>query len=257
MYASKSLFLIAAAAVALTAAEAPYAGKWKMNPAKSDFGETTVTYEQLNSGEIQGTADGLTFKFKTDGKDYPNPWGGTGAWKSVNANTWTVEQKINGKLVTTDTMTVSADGKTLTVNSKGTKPNGEAIDDTTVMQRVSGASGLFGKWKTKNLKSSSPSVLELTPVGTDGLTIKVVDVNMTCECKFDGKDHACSGPTLGAGWTVVLSKSGANGFEMTSKKDGKALYKSTYAVSADGKTLTESGGATGTAEKYKAVYDKQ
>jgi hypothetical protein len=25
----------------------PYVGKWKMNPAKSNFGETTVTYEAL------------------------------------------------------------------------------------------------------------------------------------------------------------------------------------------------------------------
>jgi len=35
------------AAVTVAAADRPYLGKWKMNAAKSDLGETTVTYEQL------------------------------------------------------------------------------------------------------------------------------------------------------------------------------------------------------------------
>ncbi len=257
MYYPRTVILLFAAAAALLAADAPYAGRWKMNPAKSDFGQTTVTYEQLPSGEMQATADGLTFKFKTDGKDYPNPWGGTGAWKAVNAATWTVEQKINGKLITTDTLALSSDGKTLTVNSKGTKPNGETMDDTTVLERVSGGPGLAGKWKTKNMKTSSPDVMELTPSGTDGLVIKIVDLGLSCDAKLDGKDYPCSGPTVAAGWTVTLAKSGPRGFDMTTKKDGKALYKSTYSVSSDGKTMTESGSATGVNEKYKTVYDKQ
>ena len=29
------------------AADAPYAGKWKMNTARSNFGDTTMTYEQM------------------------------------------------------------------------------------------------------------------------------------------------------------------------------------------------------------------
>jgi hypothetical protein len=35
------------AAVTVAAADRPYLGKWKMNAAKSDLGEPTVTYEQL------------------------------------------------------------------------------------------------------------------------------------------------------------------------------------------------------------------
>jgi hypothetical protein len=44
---------------------------------------------------------------------------------------------------------------------------------------------------------------------------------------------------------------------MTVKMNGKVLYKTGYAVSGDGKTLTESGGATATSEKIKVVYDHQ
>ncbi|HXK07669.1 MAG TPA: hypothetical protein VMS37_35075 [Verrucomicrobiae bacterium] len=246
-----------AVALALFAAEAPYAGKWKMNPAKSDFGQTTITYEQLSSGEMQATADGQSYKFKPDGKDYPDPFGNTAAWKSVNATTWETIWKLKGKVLTTDTLTLSPDDKALTIHTKGTKPNGEAIDDSVTFTRVSGGPGLAGKWKTKNLQSSSPSVIELATSGSDGLTFKMVDMGLTCENKLDGKDYPCTGPTLSSGWTLALSKSGARGLDMTVKMNGKLLYKMTYSVSADGKTMTESGSATATNEKFKVVYDRQ
>ncbi len=218
-----------AAAIAIAATDLPYAGKWKMNPAKSDFGELTITYEQLPSGEMQATVDGQPYKFKIDEQEYPALFGSTAAWKSLGPNSWQTTWRMKGKVLTTDTSTLSADGKTLTVNSKGTKPNGEAIDDTATFERVSGGPGLSGKWKTKNMKSSSPNVLELTP----------------------------SGATLGPGWTVALAGDGPRAFGMTVKNSGKVMYKMAYSVSADGKTLTETGGSTATNEKIKVIYDRQ
>jgi len=114
------------AATTLAAADLPYAGKWKMNPAKSDFGGTTIAYTNLPSGEWEATMDGQTYKFKMDSKDYPDPFGSMAAWKSIDANTWQMTSKLNGKVLTTDTLKLSADGNSLTVTSKGTKPNGEA-----------------------------------------------------------------------------------------------------------------------------------
>jgi hypothetical protein len=54
-----------------------------------------------------------------------------------------------------------------------------------------------------------------------------------------------------------MTKSGARGLDLTVKRDGKQLYKVAYTVSADGKTLTETGGSTLTNEKVKVVYDRQ
>jgi hypothetical protein len=227
-----------------------------MNPAKSDFGELTATYEQLPSGEMQATSVGQSYKFKFDGKDYPDPFGNTAAWKSLSSTSWQTTWKVNGKVLATDTLTLSPDGKTLTVNSKGTKPNGETLDDTAVFERVSGGPGLAGKWKTKNMKSSSPSVLEFAPKGADGLAFKIVDMDMACDSKLDGKDYPCSGPTLAPGWTVALTSSGPRGLDMTVKNKGKVVFKMAYTVSADGKTLTETG-ATAANEKTKVVYDRQ
>ena len=185
------------------------------------------------------------------------PWGNTAAWKSIDSRTWEVTNKANGKVVSTDTLTVGADGKTLTIDSNRIKASGETSKDVMTFQRVSGGPGLAGKWKTKNLKMSSPAVLALTPSGPDGLTLTFVDENANCAAKFDGKDYPATGAMWPSGWTCALAKSGARAFDVTWKKDGKPMYKGTFTASGDGKTITEVGGAAATAEKIRVVYDRQ
>ena len=249
--------LLLLAAGTLIAADPPYAGKWKFNPAKSDFGEATVTFAQTPSGEMQVTADGQSYTFKTDGKDYPAFFGATASWKQIDANTWETTDKLNGKVTGVNTIRLSPDGKALTMESKGKKPNGESFDDTTVYQRVSGAAGIAGNWKTKNIKVSSPGLMEFVPEGADGLTLNILDQNATCKARFDGKDYPISGPQMPPNFTLAFKKTGPQSFDMSVKNNGKPAYMSTYTVSADGKTLTENSSAVGVSEKYKVVYDKQ
>ncbi len=253
---SRIIFLGLAASLAMAAADLPYAGTWKFNPAKSDFAGATVTYTASPSGEWRATADGNTYKFKLDGNEYPDGMGDTAAWKNVDASTWQTVWKVNGRVLGTDTLKVGTDG-VLTVNTKGTKPNGEALDDTTTYQRVSGGPGLAGKWKSKGMQSGSPEVVVLTATGADGLSYKVPSLDLTCDGKVDGKDYPCTGPTMAPGFTATLTKSGARSFGVTVKKDGKPLYRYEYSVSADGNALTASGGAIATKEKVKVVYDRQ
>ena len=248
---------ILAAGVSLAAADLPYVGKWKTNLAKSDFGSTTVTYQSLPAGEWQSTADGQSYKFKLDGKDYSDGLGNTAAWKSVDASTWQTTWKLNGKVLAVDTLKLGADGKSLAIATKGTKPNGEAIDNTATFERVSGGPGLAGKWQTKTVKSSSPSVVELSTSGSDGLKYSEPAMGLTCDGKLDSKDYPCTGPTLPPGWTISYTKAGAQSLDMSIKKDGKPLYKITYTVAADGKSMIETGGAIATNEKVKVVLDRQ
>jgi len=252
----RPILYFCAAAVTLAAAGLPYAGKWKMNPAKSDFGQSTVAYTQLPSGEIEATEEGQTYKFRMDGKDYTTPYGETAAWKPIDANTWEVTEKVNGKSLGVTTLSLSTDGKTLTAHSKGVKPNGEAMDDTVVYDRISGSAGLMGKWKTKNLKSNSPETLELTP-SANGLVYNLVDFKMTCDAKMDGKYYPCTGPALAPGWTLAWVKNDAKGLEWSVQRNGKAMFHGVLTVSADGKTLTETESPAGTAETIKIVYDRQ
>lgn len=246
-----------AASLALLAADASYIGKWKMNAAKSDFGETTITFAPGPAGAMQLTMDGQTYTFKTDGKDYDGVFGSKMSWKAIDAGTWEVTNKVGPKVLSTDTYKVSADGKTLNVVSKGTSPAGKPFENTIVFQRVSGTSGFAGKWKTKNLQMSSPGMIELSASGADGLSFHMPDQKLVCDAKLDGKSYPCTGPDLPPNTSVVFKKLGADSFSADITIGGRLAYQSSYAGSADGKTLTETGSAVGTTEKYKAVYDRQ
>ena len=249
--------LVVLATAGFAPTDPPYTGKWKLNLAKSDFGQVTVLYEPVDGGGFKVTVDGLSYTLKTDGKDTPTPWGTTTAWKSINASTWEAINRANGMLLSTDTVRLSADGKTLTVASKVMKASGETSNDGMTFHRISGGPGLAGKWQAANLKSSSPGSLEIAPKGADGLILTFVDQKGVCDAKLDGKEFPAAGPMWPAGWTCALSKHGDHAFDVTWKKDGKAMYRSTFTASADGKTLTETGGAASTTEKIKAVYDRQ
>jgi hypothetical protein len=249
--------LVGMSATVLLAADPPYAGSWKLNPAKSEFGETTVTYEEMAGGQMKFSADGQSYTFKADGKDYPTPWGNSSAWKAIAPNSWEITSKANAKVVGTASLQLAADGKTLTVDAKNIKATGEASNDVAVYQRLSGGQGLAGKWKTKNLTIGSPGTMNISPSGSDGLTLAFVEEKGTCTAKFDGKDHPANGPIWPSGWTCAIAKNGASALDVTWKRDGKVMYKDTLTPSADGKTLTDLSGAPATTERVKAVYDRQ
>jgi hypothetical protein len=244
------------AAVTASAGDLPYVGKWKLNQTMSDFTGTTITYTHSGGG-WQSSAEGHSYQFKMDGKDYPDGMGNTAAWKAVEANTWQTTWKLNGKALYTDTLKLETDGNSLTINAKGTMPNGEAMDTTASYQRASGGPGLAGKWKTTTVKSSSPEVVEFAPSGTDGLLYQVPAMGLSCDGKLDGKDYACTGPTLPPGWTLAMAPKGPRALDMAVKKDGKPFFQITFTVAADGKSMSETGGAVATGEKVKIVYDKQ
>jgi len=56
---------------------------------------------------------------------------------------------------------------------------------------------------------------------------------------------------------LPTTKNGERGLDLTWKKDGKPMYKTTLVVSADGKTLSETGSAAAVNEKVRIVYDRQ
>jgi hypothetical protein len=152
------LCLAAALVVALSlgarAAQAkdPLEGTWVLNVEKSTFkfapgpkGQTR-TYS-LNDGVEKLTARGVSWDKKPtlvryaaryDGKDY-DMTGSLGGDKislrRIDVHTTESSQKREGKPVIVATRTVSGDGKTLTVVSKGTTSKGQEIDSTLIFER--------------------------------------------------------------------------------------------------------------------------
>ena len=147
------VFTVALAGTALAQAADPQIGNWKLNVAKSTFSPGpapkggTTKIEAAGAGAKltvdQTTADGTErhweFTANYDGKDVPivgnNPDADTVARTRVNANTVETIAKKAGKVVTTQQSTVSADGKTRTVTTKGVNAAGKPVNNVAVYER--------------------------------------------------------------------------------------------------------------------------
>jgi hypothetical protein len=138
---------------ALYAADS-FSGTWKLNLAKSKYEpgpapkETIVTVvegKSLTDVTVTGTdengkpiathmthpTDGGAVKFvegaPTDGS--------TESVKQLNANTREITIMQGGKVVATEHITVSADGKTMQIVAKGTSPSGKPFANVEVFEK--------------------------------------------------------------------------------------------------------------------------
>jgi hypothetical protein len=114
-----------------------------------------------------------------------------------------------------------------------------------------------GKWKAQADSASPAKMLEFVQIGETGLTIKIISRNAVCEAKFDGADYPTVGEGVPADYTLAIRKAGPRAFEMVQKLKGKTLYTSTFAVSDDGKTLTETDSGNEAGARIQVVYDRQ
>lgn len=132
-----------AGGAALAQTTDPLVGTWKLNVAKSTgsaFKSGTSKIEKAGAGvkftvdlvREDGTTSHWSFTANYDGKDNKvtgsSPYGDMVALERVDARTTRIISKKNGKVTTTQTVVVSADGKTRTTTTKGTDAAGTAID---------------------------------------------------------------------------------------------------------------------------------
>jgi len=156
-----SLVLIAAALPVVVAAQAKesLAGTWKLNAAKSKYdpvalasksgtvkyvfsgNNVTATIDQVNAKdqkvhvEYTATLDGADHPWKgtIDGK--PNLGQDAVSFKKLDAHTYHVENKLNGKVMTTNHIVVAADGKSRTVTISGTNAQGQKVHHVVVYDK--------------------------------------------------------------------------------------------------------------------------
>jgi hypothetical protein len=130
---------------ALSFADDPQMGTWKLNETKSKFSAEatknhTVVYETVGEN-IKITADGTDkdgksthneWTGKFDGKDYPvtgDPNSDTRSYKKVDDRTLTMIVKKDGKVTATGQIIVSADGKSRTVTTGRTDTQGKKVSN--------------------------------------------------------------------------------------------------------------------------------
>ena len=145
--------LFSALLVTASAQNDPQVGVWKLNVEKSKYSpgpapkSATTRIEAAGAGTKivvdqvlpDGTARHWEYTSNNDGKESPvtgnNPDADVIARTRTNANTVTQTSKKGGKVTTTQTSTVSSDGKTRTVTTKGTSASGQQVNNVAVYEK--------------------------------------------------------------------------------------------------------------------------
>ncbi len=132
-----------------------YAGTWKANIAKSKYEpgpgpkESTRTHEDRGNGFWLITTDAVgpqgqkahgAYVYKPDGKQYPvaglnQTVVATIALTIVDPYTVTFNQYVDGKQVASGKRTVSKDGKTMMIETKGTNAQGQPTSSSVLWEK--------------------------------------------------------------------------------------------------------------------------
>ena len=249
-----SLALALSATVILTAAEPTFDGTWKLNVAKSQLGGVMYTFEKKPSGAWHYDGGGFTADFDLTGKEYTMPSGVAVIGKELNATSWELTFKMNGKVLSKSRVSLSGDR--LMWASEMTSPDGKSVQQNSTDTRVSGGPGFAGKWKAGDIKGAS-TTLQITTEGTNAITIRIPEVQQIVKGSFDGKDNPVTQAGQATTFTNAFAKAGSSSFKITTKLNGKLFAEDVYTLSADGKTLTDETTVTATKEKTKSVFDRQ
>jgi hypothetical protein len=241
LFACALFSVMALLAPAPSSAQSPFDGTWVANLAQSKFSPKPIVF-YLSQGWYHCVSCNPTFDVNADGQDHPVAGQAfdSAAVRDVDAKTITIITRKGDKVVSEETMTVSADGKTLTVKStyhpmNSDKPDTAEVTATRVGIKPSGVHATSGQWQLKKASESANGLTSTYKSNGDELTMTAA-TGESYTAKFDGNDY----PVKGAyGWdTVSLKKIDAHTIEETDKWNGKVTDVAKMTVSADGKKMT-------------------
>jgi hypothetical protein len=147
---AKLAFALLGFATILVAAD-PFAGTWKLNSAESNYKAGTAPKEQAitiaeTGGDLDVTVSGTAADGSAimshytvpaqggEGKIIQSPYEGVSG-KRMGPNEREVRYSKGGKVMLTSHSKVSADGKTITVNVKGTDTQDKPVDAVVVYDK--------------------------------------------------------------------------------------------------------------------------
>jgi hypothetical protein len=236
----KLMFVMTLLTSGVLFAQTPFDGTWMTKLDTAKFPTKPDKYS-LNNNMYECLTCVPKVSVKADGSDQKvtgHPYFDTIAVKVMNASSVEIIQKKDGKVMYTDTATISSDGNTLDdkfTDTTGTQPVTGEVTSKRVAPGPSGAHALSGSWRTEKVDSVSDNGLTITYQGTEN-GLKMSDQNgNSYDAKFDGKEYPINGDP---GHTMVsLKRVGNDTIEETDKRDGKVVGVFRITVSADGKSI--------------------
>jgi hypothetical protein len=225
----------------LCLAQSPFDGTWRIDMSKTKFSPKPYTF-YVSQGWYHCESCSPVITIPADGQDHAVS-GQSYDTLSVNASdphSITSITKKDGKVVSEQTRTVSANGKTLTIKSTSHPMNSDKPITSQVTAKLvgiapAGVHVTSGSWQILNLAASENDLLFTYKTAGDEITM-TEPTGETYTAKFDGADY----PVKGAyGYDAVsLKRINDHSIEETDKRGGKVTDVAISTVSADGKSLT-------------------
>jgi len=241
---------------ALWAANDPFVGEWKLNPARSKLTDQ-MKVESVGANKYVFDFGGGSETIVVDGTDQPGNFGSTLSVTVEGPDTWKVIRKKDGRMLITATWKLSKDGNTLTDDFTGIEPNGSTFNLNYVYKRTAGSSGFAGTWESTSETVNSVFVLQVRPYEGDGLSFIDPSEEETKNVKFDGKDYPNLGPNVAPGSASSVRRVNERTLEMTDKIDGKVMDAQQIELSSDLQTLTMTVHTVGRSEPNILVFERQ
>ena len=230
-----ALLLVPAAALASSALD----GTWKTR---------TDTMKVTGKPDVFAIADGSytcsscnpQVNIKADGVDHKVAGQDTydsKAVKVVDPKTVEITNKLAGKVVATNSITVSADGSTLSgkfTDYTGAKPATAAYSEKRVAAAAAGAHGISGSWQLEQMGEANDA-LRTVRYEMKGEHFTMHWNGQSYDAKFDGKEYPVTGDP--AHTVVSLKRIDDNTVEETDRRKGKVTDEIRIAASKDGKTV--------------------
>jgi hypothetical protein len=228
------LVAVGLGAATAQAADAPFVGYWKLDPAKSRLPDRMVVEAKGGQTYAFDFGDGPE-TIVVDGTDQKGEGGTQLSVKPQAPDTWIVERKQGGRRLLTATWKLSRDGRTLTDEFRQVGPD---MSMDYVYRRTGRGSGFAGDWRSVRETMNSPVSLQVTPFQGDGLAFASVESRVTRNVRFDGADYPDAGENARPGSASSVRRLDARDLVITGKSNGKVTFTEDVKLSADLKTLT-------------------
>lgn len=241
----------------LWAATNPFAGTWKLNPAKSKLtDQMKVVAAGPNKYTFIFSGDN-TETIVADGTDQPGLFGSTFSVTVLSPRQWKVVRKTGGRVTISAIWDLSSDGNTLTDNFTGYRADGSTSNLLYTYTRTAGTSGFSGTWESTAEQVNSSYEMRVETYEDNGLSFINPAQKMTKSIKFDGKDYAAQGPNLPEGYATSGRRLSDHAVELTDKINSKVFDTQQAEVSPDGATLTITTHIPGQTKPNIQVFDRQ
>jgi len=238
------------------AANAPFVGEWKLNPAKSQL------TDQMKVESVGGNRYAFDFgvgaeTVAADGTDQPGYGGTTLAVTLEGPDALKVVRKKDGRVVVSANWQLSKDGSALSDDFTTFAPDGTPSNLKYLYQRTTATSGFTGTWESTNVKVNFGLTIKFQPYEGGGLSLISPTSDKPKNLSFDGKDYPNLSSNAPPGTTYSARRVSERSLEVTDKLTGKIMDTQEITLSSDLKTLTLAIHRTGMRAPNVFVFDRQ